>query len=146
MLFSLVKLFQRVKRLSSLQRHFSIFLKTEFRVAFLFQLCLVNSWRNVWIKITHLNLLLITGKAFPWTWLVEHRLWSSFTIRWIILCKAIHISVYLLLQGQLILNLLWCVYFLSVYNGDVGVSTFFPEYKPMKRNLPMKRKTDNLDA
>ena len=33
---SLVKLFQRVKRLSSLQRHFSIFLKTECRVAFLF--------------------------------------------------------------------------------------------------------------
>ena len=32
----LVKLFQRVKRLSSLHRHFSNFLKTESRVAFLF--------------------------------------------------------------------------------------------------------------
>ena len=32
------------------------------------------------LKITHLNLLLITEKAFQWTWLVEPRLWSSFTI------------------------------------------------------------------
>ena len=41
--FFLVKLFQRVKRLSSLQRHFSIFKKTEFRLAFLFFLRLMNS-------------------------------------------------------------------------------------------------------
>ena len=52
------------------------------------------------LKITHLNLLLITEKAFQWTWLVEPRLWSSFTIHWIILCKSIHILVYLLLQGK----------------------------------------------
>ena len=37
-----------------------------------------------------------------------------------------HISAYLLLQGKIILNLFWCVYFLSACNGDVGVSTFFP--------------------
>ena len=48
------------------------------------------------LKITHFNLLLITKKAFQWTWLVEPRLWSSFTIHWIILCKSIHILVYLL--------------------------------------------------
>ena len=48
------------------------------------------------LKITHLNLLLITQKAFQWTWLVEPRLWSSFTIHWIILCKSIHILVHLL--------------------------------------------------
>ena len=52
------------------------------------------------LKITHLNLLLITEKAFQWTWLVEPRLWSSFTIHWIILCKSIHILVYLLLEGK----------------------------------------------
>ena len=35
-----------------------------------------------------------------WTWFVEPRLWSSFTIHWIILCKSIYILVYLLLQGK----------------------------------------------
>ena len=122
----LVKLFQRVKRLSSLQRHPLNFLKN--RVSSSFSLFLYVWWiLNEIFENNPFNLLLITGKAFQRTWLVEHRLWSSFTIHWIILCKAIHISVYLLLQGQLILNLLWCVYFLSVHNGDVGVSTFFPE-------------------
>ena len=52
------------------------------------------------LKRTHLNLLLITEKTFQWTWLVEPRLWSSFTIHWIILCKSIHILVYLLLEGK----------------------------------------------
>ena len=52
------------------------------------------------MKITHLNLLLITEKAFQWTWLVEPRLWSSFTIHWIILCKSIHILGDLLLKGK----------------------------------------------
>ena len=52
------------------------------------------------LKITHLNLLLITQKAFQWTWLVEPHLWSSLTIHWIILCKSIHILVSLLLEGK----------------------------------------------
>ena len=52
------------------------------------------------LKTTHLNLLLIAEKTFQWTWLVEPRLWSSFTIHWIILCKSIHILVYLFFQGK----------------------------------------------
>ena len=52
------------------------------------------------LKITHVNLLLITQKAFQWTWLAEPGLWSSFTIHWIVLCKSIHILVYLLLEGK----------------------------------------------
>ena len=52
------------------------------------------------LKITHLNLLLITEKAFQWTWLVEPRLWSSFTFHWIILCESIHILVYFLSEGK----------------------------------------------
>ena len=46
----------------------------------------------------------------------------------------------LLLQGKIILNLFWCVYFLSAYNGDVGVSSFFPGLKTLKRNLLRKEK------
>ena len=79
------------------------------------------------LKITHLNLLLITQKAFQWTWLVEPRLWSSFTIHWIILCKSIHILVYLLRRWTC---LAWCVYGLSAYNVDVGVWTFLYADKP----------------
>ena len=93
------------------------------------------------LKITHLNLLLITQKAFQWTWLVEPRLWSSFTIHWIILCKSIPILVYLLRSW-----LSWCVYGLSACNIDVGVWTFFPGLETMKRNLLIKRKTNDFDT
>ena len=41
------------------------------------------------LKITHLNLLLITEKAFQLMWLVEPGLWFSFTIHWIILCTQV---------------------------------------------------------
>ena len=41
------------------------------------------------LKITHLNLLLITEKAFQLMWLVESGLWFSFTIHWIILCTQV---------------------------------------------------------
>ena len=95
------------------------------------------------LKITHLNLLLITQKAFQWTWLVEPRLWSSFTIHWIILCKSIYILVRLFVKK---LNLSWCLYGLSAYNVDVGVWTFFPRLETMKRNLQIKRKTNDFDT
>ena len=36
--------------------------------------------------------------------------------------------------------------FLAIYNDDVGVSTFFPEYETTKRHLPMKSETDDFDA
>ena len=98
----LVKLFQRVKRLSSLQRHLLNFLKnrvsSSFSPFYTFGEFLTKS-----LNITHLiclNLLLVTGKAFQRTWLVEHRLWCSFTIHWNILCRAIHVLVYLLLEGN----------------------------------------------
>ena len=52
------------------------------------------------LKITHVNLLLITQKGFQWTWLAEPGLWSSFTIHWIVLCKSIHMLVYLLFEGK----------------------------------------------
>ena len=95
------------------------------------------------LKITHLNLLLITQKAFQWTWLVEPRLWSSFAIHWIILCKSIYILVRLFVKK---LNLSWCLYGLSAYNVDVGVLTFFPGLKTMKRYLLIKRKTNDFDT
>ena len=94
------------------------------------------------LKTTPLNLLLITEKAFQWTWLVEPRLWSSFTVHWITLCKSIHILVYLLRSWTCLdactvyphITLTWeCVDILS------GLET-------MKRNLPIKRKTNDFDS
>ena len=95
------------------------------------------------LKITHLNLLLITQKAFQWTWLVEPRLWPSFTIHWIILCKSIPILVYLLRSWT-------CLDACTVYphitlTWECGHS--FQDWKLcMKRNLLIKRKTNDFDT
>ena len=59
------------------KKHFSLILYTSGEF-------LANS-----LKITHLNLLLITEKAFQLMWLVEPGLWFSFTIHWIILCTQV---------------------------------------------------------
>ena len=78
----LLKPFQRVKHLNS-----SIFWKTcweSISLLYTFGQFLAKS-----LKITHLNLLLITEKAFQSMWLVELGLWLSFTIHWNILCKQV---------------------------------------------------------
>ena len=38
------------------------------------------------------------------------------------------------------------VIFIRIYNGDVRVWTFFPGLETVKRNLPIKRKTNDFDT
>ena len=38
------------------------------------------------------------------------------------------------------------VFFIRIYNGDVGLWTFFPELETVKSNLPIKRKTNDIDT
>ena len=97
------------------------------------------------LKITHLNLLLITEKTFEWTWLLEPRLWSSLTIHWIIEWKSIHILVYLLLQGKRS----WICFDARTFYADTTLrwecGHSFHHWKLWKDVL-IKRKTNNFDA
>ena len=112
----LLKPFQRVKHLNS-----------SISLLYTFGEFLAKS-----LKITHLNLLLITEKVFRWTWLVEPRLWSSFTFHWIILCKSVHILVYLSLQGKRS----WTCF---------DACTFYPHIQRWRRCVDILSRTGNCE-
>ena len=77
---------------------------------------------------------------------VEPRLWSSFTFHWIILCESIHILVYLLLEGKRS----WTCFDACTFYPHITVTWVcghaFQDKKTVKRNLLIKRKTNDFDT